>query len=413
MLEYLHLITFMAWLPLAFLTYSLKNNSILYLRFRIISAITFILCLYVFYMHFYWSYKVINPIRLDLLFLIPTFSTLFLFIGVWGIRKYKELKLKMFLISSLLLILLSLPTLMTFLKMTFDIQKDMTALNSIPSLLLEAQFQSALNFKRSFGETSSDNNSIVGYYESPKNTWATRLIINKEGHLWLYFKCGDNTECVHSEADINLANFKFPNSFPLKTNGIANFSATLSSDNFEQFSFLVLIEDHNQKKQYMGPVTFKRSSIPFRSQGPLVEKVKYLGSYSELDQNGKNIELIQLWIWQSEDKILAYYVRLNSTCDLENNFIYANTLQGEYRSQKIVLKNSQSKENILINNLTDKEISGEVEYYGRFLRAFKLKKEVIIQSRRYDIAPLKSFEETRNWLNTISKGYMLQWKAKC
>jgi hypothetical protein len=43
----------------------------------------------------------------------------------------------------------------------------------------------------------------VGHFraEDPKS-WASRVIMNDQGHFWLMFKCGENVECVYAEADL-------------------------------------------------------------------------------------------------------------------------------------------------------------------------------------------------------------------
>ena len=113
---------------------------------------------------------------MDLLFLIPVFSTFYLFIGFWGIRHRKELNSVLASLSSIVLILISAPTLTVFIHGVWTSGQDIAKLNTIPALLFEAQFKNKENFEKTFGSIDSSQSPIAGHYKSEGDAWALAVI---------------------------------------------------------------------------------------------------------------------------------------------------------------------------------------------------------------------------------------------
>ena len=137
MLEYLHVLTFFSWIPLALLASSQKGRRPTARWLWALCGVTFLLCGYILYLDFIWSKTVVAPIRVDLLFLIPFSTVTFTGVGVWGVRKPGGLPK----IASVLLLAFSVPTLLVFAQGIWKSSKDMVRLNARPALIFEAQFR--------------------------------------------------------------------------------------------------------------------------------------------------------------------------------------------------------------------------------------------------------------------------------
>jgi hypothetical protein len=86
-LEYLYLLTFFSWIPLALLAAAQRGRRPASRVIWTLCGVTFVLCGYLLYLEFVWSKTVIAPIRVDLLLLIPLGTLTFLGVAVWGLRR--------------------------------------------------------------------------------------------------------------------------------------------------------------------------------------------------------------------------------------------------------------------------------------------------------------------------------------
>ncbi|MBL7554182.1 MAG: hypothetical protein JNM24_00045 [Bdellovibrionaceae bacterium] len=411
---FLNVSLFFAWIPLGLITYSIRTNRPLALKLSVFSVISFFLCSYFLYVEFIWSRQVINPIRLDLLFLIPILSIFYFFTGFYFLKIWKQLKSKAVITACLLLILISASNLGFFASNFLKIQSDANKIQTIPSLLFEAQFKNQNNFSKFFGSIDASENPIAGHFQAAPNEWATRMIINSKGHLWLYFHCSSNTECIRGEAKIPLSQRNFPATIDLHSLGGSQEEGQFSDIQADRFTFTLWVILNGQKKPYVKPATFVRTPPPFRQKSPgSKEDVIYSGAFSQFKITDKYIEPVQLWLWQSGDRFLGYYVRQNFGCGTENNFITPIQLEGTLKDNELVLKNSNSIEKVILTKISDSHLEGQILYNGKFLQSLSLKSGAILFSDRHDLAPLLKFEETKHWLETVSMGYMLTWKADC
>ena len=403
---------FFAWIPLTLMAISLRSRKSSAIQVGRFAGLSVLLCLYVLYMEFIGSRKVVAPIRVDLLLLIPLFSGLYIAAGLWGLSRWAAQKSTLLLISSLTLLAISGPTIIVFATSMWNAERHLAKLDSIDSLLFEAQFQNEQNFTKTFGSIDRSKNPIAGHYQSSQGIWATRVIINTEGHLWLYFR-GSNTESVVAQADLNPATRTLPASVVLHPPIGEQEEGEFTNVDNDQFTLSMWNHLNGQRHRYMTPVTFVRVSPPYRGGANSGAEVNYLGAFAQSTIRENSVEPIQLWLWRSGRKFIGYYVRGNFACGSENSFISATMLEGQQDGGELRLAHPGGIESVLIRRLSDTEIEGEVIYNGRPLEALNLKQHVIFKSDRYEVAPLSKFEETKTWLETVSMGHMLNWRAEC
>ena len=110
---------------------------------------------------------------------------------------------------------------------------------------------------------------------------------------------------------------------------------------------------------------------------------------------------------------MGFYIRRNFACESQNGFISAVFLEGQEKDHEIYLTNSQSMESVRINNLSAIRIDGKAFYQGQPLEDLHLKPTGLFRSDRYDVAPLSKYEQTREWLQTVSMTHMFTWHAEC
>ena len=404
MLEYLHVLTFFSWIPLALLASSQKGRKPAAPFLWALCGVTFLLCGYILYLDFIWSKTVVAPIRVDLLFLIPLSTLAFTSVALWGVRKPGGLPKT----ASVLLLVFSVPTLLVFAQESWKSSRDIVRLNARPALIFEAQFRNPQTFKNFFGNIDVSNDPRVGHFraEDPKS-WASRVIVNDQRHFWLFFKCGENVECVYSQA--NIGEITLPKTFKAQSETGLTQEVVVSAWSRDRFTLSFSPQ---------GSYTFVRAPLSYNETISAPGKVSFHGSFSQLRIDRDYIYLIQIWLWQSGDRWVAYYVRRNAQCGSVNDFVSASAYEGKPRGGQIYFTSATGDEKIeefqiKVPSSASDQIDGHIFYNGKPLEEATLKRGSILYSPIYESAPTSDFDLTTDWLKTVSMGYFMSWKAQC
>lgn len=404
MLEYLHVLTFFSWIPLALLASTQKDQRPAARFLWVLCAVTFLLCGYILYLDFIWSRTVVAPIRVDLLLLIPLSTVTFTVVGVWGLRRPGGLPK----IASILLLALSLPTLLVFAQGMWKSSKDIVRLNARPALIFEAQFRNPQTFKSFFGNIDKKDDPGVGHFraEDP-NGMTSRVIINDQGHFWLMFKCYAKVECVYSQADLGVT--PLPGTFKAQSDAGPPRDVVVSAWSQDRFTLTF---------SPAGSHTFVRAPVSYSEMVSAPGKVTFHGSFSQTRIDRNYIYLVQIWLWQSGDRWVAYYARRNAICGSTNDFIFASAYVGKPVSDQIYFMSARADQNLDEFQIRPPapaydRIDGQIFYNGRPLETITLERTSILRSPIYESAPLTDFEVTTDWLKTVSMGYAMSWKAEC
>jgi hypothetical protein len=271
---------------------------------------------------------------------------------------------------------------------------------------IEAQFRNPQTFRNFFGNIDPRNDPRVGHFraEDPKS-WASRVIVNDQGHFWLMFKCGENVECVYSQAD--LGEISLPGTFKAQSETGLPQEVLVSAWSGDRFAL-------NFSPQ--GTYTFVRAPVSYNETVSAPGKVSFHGSFSQVRIDRDYIYLIQIWLWQSGERWVAYYVRRNAKCGSINDFVSASAYEGKPRGGQIYFTSATEKIEefqISVPSPSSDQIDAHIFYNGRPLQEATLKRGSILYSPVYESAPNSDFDVTTDWLKTVSMGYFMSWKAQC
>jgi hypothetical protein len=226
-------------------------------------------------------------------------------------------------------------------------------------------------------------------------------------HFWLMFKCEAKVECVYSQAD--LGETPLPGTF--KAESVSGPPRDVVVSGWSQDRFTLTLSPR-------GSDTFVRSPVSYSEMVSAPGKVTFHGSFSQTRIDRDYIYLVQMWLWQSGDRWVAYYARQNAMCGSTNDFIHASAYEGKPRLGQIYFTGATGDQKIeefhvQAPALTSGQIDGQIIYNGRPLETITLKRSSILRSPIYESAPLTDFEVTTDWLKTVSMGYFMSWKAEC
>lgn len=402
MLEYLHVLTVFSWIPLALLAGAQPRGRTASRVLWTLTALTFVLCGYILYLDFVWSKTVVAPIRVDLLLVIPLTTVTFSAVGVWGVAQRGAVSK----FAALMLLAFSIPTLVVFARGMVRSAKDLAQMNRSPAMVFEAQFRNPRTFESFFGTLDTVVDPRAGHFRADDPAGiATRVIINDRGHFWLFFRCYTKVECIYSEADLGAT--PLPGTFAAQGASGPPTDVVVSAWTPEGLT-LTFAGSHRQ--------TFVRAPIVFTEPSAPAAGVVFHGAFSQTRVDRDYVYLVQLWLWQSGNRWLAYYTRRNAPCGSTADFVFASAYDGTVQPGRIRFANTSGGQDtfeIAPPAPGGDRIDGDIFYNGRPLQPMALAKGSAVRSPLYESAPLTDFDVTADWLKTVSMGYSLSWKAEC
>lgn len=404
MLEYLYLLTFFSWMPLALLAGARNVERPASRALWTLCGLTFVLCGYLLYLEFVWAKTVIAPIRVDLLLLIPLGTLTFTGVGVWGLRRPGIVSKT----ASVLLLAMSLPTFVVFVQGMWRSGQSLVRMNARPALVHEARFRNPRTFENFFGTVDSGRDPRAGHFraEDPRGV-ATRVIVNDRGHFWLMFRCGEKVECLYARAD--LGETALPAPFKAHSEYGAPYDMIVSEWTPDRMTLSFAASNRQ---------TFVRAPIPFTGSTPAPSTVLFHGAFSQTRIDRDYIYLVQIWLWQSGDRWLAYYVRRNAKCGSTTDFVSATPFAGTAVSGRVAFKSVARGDDfdsfeIRAPAPADDRIEGEIFYRSQPFEPLAMTQRAVLPSPLYASAPLAGFEATADWLKTVSTGETMSWVAEC
>jgi len=404
-LEYLHLLTLFSWVPLALLARAQRDRRRAARVLWWLCAGTALLCGYILYVNFVWSKTVVAPIRVDLFLVIPLTTLTFMGVGLWGLRM-PGAQAK---IAAALLLTLSLPTLVVFAKQVLSARHDLAKLDLRPALIYEAQFRDPDTFGRFFGSLDGNHDHRVGHFEAADpGSWTSRVIINSDGHFWLLFKCHERVECFYAQAD--LAAKPLPGTFEAQTETGRMVDLVVSAWSEDRLTLTI--------DPARGTHTFVRTPVPYRATAAKSGAVTFRGAFAQTRIQRDQLYLVQMWLWQSGDHWLAYYVRANGSCGSTNDFVFASAYEGKLVSNRIDFTRAGNERGIEAFHIrqpapASERIDGQIFFGGKPLETIALERSAMLHSPVYESAPLSDLKTTADWLESVSKGYFMRWQAVC
>jgi hypothetical protein len=288
--------------------------------------------------------------------------------------------------------------------------RNTVRLNARPALIYEAQFRNPQTFKRFFGNIDRKEDPRVGNFRAEESQGLpSRVIVNDEGHLWVMVTCGRNVECVRWQADVGDTARALP----------ATFSATPAYGPPVQMSVSAWSQDRlTLTVPPAGSFTFVKTPVAYRENVTAPGKVTFHGSFSETRIERDYIYLVQMWLWQSGDRWLAYYVRQPFKCGSTNDFISASAYAGKPFLDQVYFTSATGDQKIEEFHIkapapADDHLDGEIVWAGAPLQRIAATKLSVLRSPIYESAPLADMDATTDWLKTISMGHTMPWKADC
>ena len=137
----------------------------------------------------------------------------------------------------------------------------------------------------------------VGYWAAQDSGYFSRLVVNPQGRVWAFFRCGD-TECMYRSVDPgleavgHLAERRWD--VTLKPSVGAPVTVRIAQPTLDRLT----IEGRGQP-------TKLAKSLPPIDPAPARRSLNYLGPFSAVECRGQHAAVRQLWLWQEGTRLYA------------------------------------------------------------------------------------------------------------
>lgn len=412
-------------LPVVFLSYRRGAKPLAVL---LVFAINLFFMLYEAYMTFVWSKTVVAPIRVDIfgvIIILVVLNTL-TSLAIWfvqpaaaGLVRSRRIEKAM----ALVLMAVSVNAAVGLARVFRAGGKATQTMLAATQLEFQTKFQDAVTVRRYFGDLGADSREWAGHYaaEPKAGGWLTRLVINTDGKVWLFFTCDPKTECVYVEGEdaalrrssrsIRVAGLK-PRA------GIWTASLDLERQTEDRLGVsLIMGNADSPNAKAWEPSTkhliFVRTPPPsFPRTVSADDSVEYLGVFSNGDVQGDTLYAIQVWLWRSDHELFGRYLRRGLQLGSKVDFVSADAFTGTFdpASGRVAFK-ANDQESFEGRVGEGGVLEGQLLWLGRPWKAIRLKRKELIAGFPYDFAPRTNAKTTQEWLRVASFGRRIYWQV--
>jgi hypothetical protein len=415
-------ILLLSWIPLIPLLVMAIKRGEKARGLGIVLALNVFFMLYEAYMSLVWSKTVVAPIRVDIFLVVFILVVVNVLTGApRAVSKSRAVER----LAGLALVLISLNAAWGVVRIFAEGHKVSQQIDLQKKLQFEAMFRDQKSVKHFFGDIDGSGNTWAGHYAADriKGGFLTRMVVNTEGKVWLFFTCSEGSECVYVEGEdetlkstgstVTASGLKPPV-------GTWTMHLELKRENPERLAASLAIDAAdsgaaNRLASTAANLTFAKAPPPTFATAPnpvrVPDQVKFLGVFSNGYLDSDALFVVQLWIWQKDHAAFGRYVRRGWTLGTLASFVSTMPFSGTLDDSSHTLDFAVSKQEGFHGTFRGSEIvDGQVLWFGRPLRAITLKKKELLPGFSYEYAPLVSEKETRAWLETMSVGKMVEWQ---
>lgn len=271
-------------------------------------------------------------------------------------------------------------------------------------LLFQARFRDRETYMSLFGPfADAGAGDPVGHWRIEGRSHYTRLIINSNGRVWLFYQCQEDAECYSRSQDGGL-----------RKSGSGEWSASLKPPVGVPFEITIAQGDAEGLSVEVNEQThpFSIAPPPF-DPAPAETVMSFLGSFSHLECLGAHATVRQVWLWDDGGgKHLAAAVFSTLVAGRQALFVPALVLgegarqadgwhfawRQEERAGRAVIEASVNDILLTLNQEgRDRENASKLT----------LKPGGLFSDDRIELAPLTGPAEWQHWFDTVLTGHFV------
>lgn len=392
----LYCVLLVIWLPLLWPMFRLKGRARLLLLVVIAAGIAALV--YEIRM-FLWS---VAAIRLDILVISVLLGCLYLSAAVLLFFKHWR---TMATLLAIVLVVIGGGMTNEWLQVGRESQRLTEVFHDANRMLFNAKFRSPETYESHFGPfTGASDRHPIGHWKIDGQSRFTRLIINAQDRVWLFYQCQEDAEChfgpegsgLHEDGDN-------PQRWAARLKPRAGVPVEVKITQLEFGTLSVEVRGQT--------VRFAKAPPPV-DPAPSPRSLRYLGPFSKVECSGAHSKIRQLWLW--EDGGSRYGVGIFATliAGRQAGFVtpvvmgegagenggwrFAWQQDGRSGTAFITLKGGDA---ILTLDLDGRDL----EDTDRAV----LERGAVFYDERIDLAPLTTGPDWRHWFDTVLIGHFV------
>ena len=275
-------------------------------------------------------------------------------------------------------------------------------------LLFKAKFRDQNTYLKYFKKLSSDDNRFpTGHWKADQEGQFTRVVINSDGHVWLFYQCQDDAECHYGPQGSGLQETEAELEW---TASIRHRVGTPFDIHIKQLPGEMLeLKRGDYKQQFI-----KRPPPIEQNSGQ--NALQFAGAFSNVKCEGAHARVHQVWLWNGDNSSYAVGVFSTLVAGRTNRFI-SPVIMGKAELVNDVSNftwtNNETSGKTVIEvtpSGTIMSLDQDLNENGRTLEdvdKLLLRKSTIIKDERIELAPLTNEEDWQHWFDNVMVGYFV------
>jgi hypothetical protein len=361
------------------------------------------------YLSFVWSKTVSVPIRLDIPLVIAVLATMNTLTGIRLLLPWYETGTStrsawIFKGTGMALIAISLSAATVLANLFVGARTDRADYQHGKLVEFQTMFRDAETVRHFFGDLGDDADHWAGHYvPASSGTWLTRLIVNREGKVWVFSGGGREAEFVWAHGqDVSLT--KPDDSAAVRLNFDVGSTTNSLAMRRRPAGRIVVALMIPGRPEAQTTADFVRSAPPVFPQAVSAGEVEYLGVFSNGYVQSDVLFAVQLWMWRHDGHVFGRYLRQSGHLGTEVLLIFTKSFIGRYdRDGNRVSFTINDQESFAGALSDDRSLNGEILWLGRPLETIRLTKgKELIPGLDFQLAPTAGEQITRDWLEMWS-----------
>jgi hypothetical protein len=374
---------------------------------------------YELYMTFVWSKKVVAPIRIDLLLIVPFLCIIYAASGILTIRSVLRdrpsagVRIPALVLSAFLL---ALPTwnVGRLGKIFHDGRERTQRFTSRERELFQARFRNPQTFERRFGKVTTEGpeRELSGHWVAQRPVGGiTRMVINDTGKIWTFRECGRSAEneCLRGEGSVKIFDYGMNSQAKVEIKADVLLPQITLSRGEALGKIKLTVETANPNLPEISGI-FERKAVPFQSETAAQNVTAHppLWVLAPIaDSTVREYMEIRRYSEGSQSLAVLFYRGGIPMRDTQADFLMPFVLKGANAPQTTLVQVAEglTPDEALKLELTEQGAGARVKLSKlRSGEPLELKPGQAVNDEIFEIAPLGSLAETEQWFRTQSTG---------
>ena len=270
-------------------------------------------------------------------------------------------------------------------------------------LLFKAKFRSPESYENYFGPfTGAPDGQPTGHWQVQEATHYTRLVINAQDRVWLFYKCQEDAECHSSSEESGL-----------RKHSPQNWAASLKPQAGLPFDIQIAeTETGSLSVDVRGQRLLIAKTPPPVETEPVPQSIKFIGPFAKAECLGAHSTIRQVWLW--EDGPRSYAIGIFSTLLAgRQNLFVPPVVMGEGVKENNGWRFTWRREGNSGTALIALNGEDAILTFDQDGRDLEDADQVVLNSgavffdERIELAPLTSGADWKHWFDTVLVGHFI------